>query len=314
MDSSKVISVAAFFVAGLVIAVGGALIYSMAHGLRRPIEPTRVPMQVRHPAPPKRLPATVDVAKLSTPTLSPLQHGSIADVAPRPRPKPRARTTASAAKARAANLNRKAPQIARQMPTIVQPGSPEAMPQTYALPSQASQQQEHVVTLESGTAITIELTEKLSTDYDNTGDTFRSVLAEPVEVNGLVIADRGATVVGRVEYAHRAGFFGGASELVLTLTEIHTSDSHSMAIRTDSCEQIGSRTNVRKSAKLAADLAAGTVLRAVSGVSRAAGLSSSFDDNFGSDQAKAGLHRSVVLPIGIKLMFHVVGRSVISNE
>jgi len=206
------------------------------------------------------------------------------------------------------------PQIVRQMAAIVQPGSIETMPQTYALASRPSPSQEHRITFKPGTAITIELTEKLSTDYDNTGDTFRGVLAEPVEANGAVIAERGASVVGRIEYAHRAGFFGGESELVLTLTEIRTSDSHVTAIRTDSCEQIGSRTNVRKSAKLAAGLAAGTVLRAVSGVSRAAGLSSSFDDNFGSDQAKAGLHRSVVLPIGIKLMFHVVGRSVISNE
>ena len=224
MDRSKVISVAGFFVAGVVIAVGGALIYSMAHGLRRSIEPTQPPRQVRHLASPKRLPDTVDIAKLSTPTLTPSQHGSIADVAPRPKPKPRVRTTAAAAKARPVNLNPKTPQIARQMPTSVQPELIETMPQTYALASRPSPPEEHRITFEPGTAITIELTEKLSTDYDNTGDTFRGVLAEPVEVNGAVIADRGASVVGRIEYAHRAGFFGGGSELLLTLTEIRISD------------------------------------------------------------------------------------------
>ena len=314
MDSSKVISVAAFFVAGLVIAVGGALIYSMAHGLRRPIEPTQAPRQVRHLASPKRLPPAVDVAKLSTPTLSRSQHGSIADLALRPKPNPRARTTASAAKPRAANLNRKAPQIGGQVPTILPPGSPETMPQTYALASQASPPQAHAATLEPGTPITIELAEKLSTDSDNTGDTFRGVLAEPVEVNGSVIADRGASVVGRIEYAHRAGFLSGESELVLTLTEIRTNDSPIVAVRTDSCEQIGSRTNVRKSAKLAAALAAGAVIRAVSGVTRATGFSSAFEDNFGGDQAKASIRRSVVLPAGTKLTFHLVRPSVIANE
>ena len=98
------------------------------------------------------------------------------------------------------------------------------------------------------------------------------------------------------------------------MTEIRTNDSPIVAVRTDSCEQIGSRTNVRKSAKLAAALAAGAVIRAVSGVTRATGFSSAFEDNFGGDQAKASIRRSVVLPAGTKLTFHLVRPSVIANE
>ena len=113
-------------------------------------------------------------------------------------------------------------QIVHRMPASVQPALQQGTQQQPALASEVTQPQPYVITLEPGFAVTIQLTEKLSTDYSNSGDTFRGMLDEPLIANGFVIAEKGWTAVGRIEYARRARLFGGESELVLTLTEIGT--------------------------------------------------------------------------------------------
>jgi hypothetical protein len=352
MDSSRVISVAAFFVAGLVIAVGSALIYSTAHGLRRPAEPDANIPHVQPPAPSEPPPVAGQVDKPGASAIAhPERKQSVARAAVPSRPKTKAKTrTAQLAHSRlpsaslaqrygasgskpvtfvpahafAAPLSPVKPrprsadtstmEVAHQTPTTSQPGLRNVRPEQYALASQVSPPQAHVFTLEAGTAITIELSENVSTDYANTSDAFRGVLAEPVVASGFVVADRGSTVVGRIEYAHRARLFGGESELVLALTEIRTNDSHAVAVQTDSCEQTGARTNVTKTAKIAAGMAVGAVMGAVSAGAKAAGFSSALPDNLATDQDKINMHRSVVLPTGTKLTFHLARPLMIAND
>jgi hypothetical protein len=57
------------------------------------------------------------------------------------------------------------------------------------------------------------------------GDTFQGSLAEPLEVDGLIIAERGARVTGRV-----IGEFGATH---LSLSSVDTSDGQRVAIASD---------------------------------------------------------------------------------
>jgi hypothetical protein len=77
------------------------------------------------------------------------------------------------------------------------------------------------------------LTESLSTDRSVPGDTFSASLAEPLVVDGLVIAERGAHVTGRIVDARKAGWFGGTSSVELELASIVSSDGQKVAISTD---------------------------------------------------------------------------------
>jgi hypothetical protein len=78
------------------------------------------------------------------------------------------------------------------------------------------------VTLESGMAVPVRLDESVS--RTSAGDSFQASLVEPLVVNGLVIAERGARVTGRVRIA---------SLLELGLATLSTSDGQRVAVSTD---------------------------------------------------------------------------------
>jgi hypothetical protein len=92
-----------------------------------------------------------------------------------------------------------------------------------ALPSPAPARH---VTLQSGMAIPIRLDESLSSDRTITGETFQASLAEPFVVDGLVIAERGARVTGRIVNSEKA-------RVELGLSTLATSDGQRVAISTD---------------------------------------------------------------------------------
>jgi hypothetical protein len=55
-----------------------------------------------------------------------------------------------------------------------------------------------LVTLQPGTSVAIRLEESVSTERNRSGDTFRARLDSPLIVNGFVLADRGARVLGQI--------------------------------------------------------------------------------------------------------------------
>ncbi len=192
-------------------------------------------------------------------------------------------------------------------PTFVAVGSTGQQPfrEQHAGAVQASSQQPHVVTLEPGLALTIRLAEKLSTDYNYTGDTFRGTLQEPLIANGFIIADKGSTVFGRIVHASRSRLLGGGgSDLTLSLTEMGTTDGQTVAFETIPWEEKGSHTNLANPAKLVG-AAFGAVIKTVSGTGREAGSNSMVDSSSASGRVKVAKQRTVVLPKGTQLTFRL---------
>ena len=76
------------------------------------------------------------------------------------------------------------------------------------------------VTLKPGTFLSMRINQKLADNKNSAGDTFSGTLTQPLVVNGIVAAQRGQTVYGRVTEAqkvknmHRLG-------VELTLSLIH---------------------------------------------------------------------------------------------
>jgi hypothetical protein len=67
----------------------------------------------------------------------------------------------------------------------------------------------------AGTPVTIEIAEPISTKTVKQGDTFAIRLAEPLSFEGRVVVPAGATGVGQVVDAGRAGIGGKPAKLVL---------------------------------------------------------------------------------------------------
>lgn len=353
MDSFKVIRVVAFFVAGVVVAVGAAFIYSTAQESSRAPEIPQSTAEMPQPVSPPISPLVIDpdsspdtsralaeapvrrpnTAATRAQSSAPPPKSAIASIAKPHAPVlrlPRTRRSyepetgdsapillvparvISASNPSASSVSRSAGlgsfESARQTPPRTSNTYAPAQPQPRELRRTASPipgRQAHVITLERGLMLSVRLSDKLSTDYNFSGETFHSSLEEPVIANGFIIADTRSTVFGRIDYAHKAHLLAGDSELTLTLTAISTTDGQIIAIETSPWREKGARTTVVNTAEMAVGAVAGAVVGALSGAARGAGLSSAIDDNSAAAKIKLAKPRSVTLLPGTELSFRL---------
>ncbi|HTX33803.1 MAG TPA: hypothetical protein VME43_02245 [Bryobacteraceae bacterium] len=130
------------------------------------------------------------------------------------------------------------PQDAQQPPQQGAPPPPQQMgpqgnPPAYGLPAQ--------VTLPAGTYVTARTNQPLSSDHNLVGDSFSATLVQPVVVNGIVVAQRGQTVYGRVTEAQKA-HSDKPSRLGLELTGITLADGTQLPVRSQLVNRQGGST------------------------------------------------------------------------
>src|SRR5438876_2847102 len=82
------------------------------------------------------------------------------------------------------------------------------------------------LTIAPGTFILVRMNQALSSDRNQTGDAFSATLVKPLVVNGVVVADRGEVVQGRVSEAEKAGRVKGVSRLGIELTDLTLIDGN----------------------------------------------------------------------------------------
>lgn len=111
-------------------------------------------------------------------------------------------------------------------------GAAAAAPQDAGLPA--------TLTLPSGAFVTVRVNQWLSSDRNQSGDTFYATLAQPLIVNGVVVARRGSTVMGRVSEAQKAGRVQGTSKLGLQLTSLSLVDGQQVNVQSQVIDRNGS--------------------------------------------------------------------------
>ncbi len=95
------------------------------------------------------------------------------------------------------------------------------------------------LTLPAGTWITVRVDQPLSSDRNQPGDAFTATLAQPLVVNGRVVARRGQMVAGVVGETTKAGRVKGTSRLGLELTELGLLDGRQIQVKTRLMERRG---------------------------------------------------------------------------
>jgi hypothetical protein len=120
-------------------------------------------------------------------------------------------------------------------------------------------------TLAAGTLIPARTVEGLSSDRNQAGDGFTATLDAPLVVNGLVIAERGAHLEGKVVQADKAGRVKGVSELSIELTQLTTSDGQHVPIETESFIKHGQTSRKEDAAKIGGGAALGAIIGAIAG-------------------------------------------------
>jgi hypothetical protein len=329
VDAGKAIRLVATFVVGIVIAVGAAMIYSVArHARQQPnlrSEQKQAPKQTIAPtstsdqevtegrsvlAAPKSLPDQPSEAYVQAP-----QRTVVRTAAPgnrSPMPPVHAPSFPSKPATPPGTLN-SAPNFAVPPPSInpplngqataVQPWTAEqaeSSPPEKGRPTPrvvpAAVPQAHTVTLWSGTPLTVKLTEPLSTDHTKEGQYFRATLAAPITRDGFVIAEAGSALTGKVIASKRGGMFGRAPDLRLILVDLQTTDNQIVRIQTTSWDGRGQGHNPLSGTVRSA---VGAVSGALTGAARGSGL---IPEDTGTPFTDS---RNVVLPGNAILQFRL---------
>jgi hypothetical protein len=116
----------------------------------------------------------------------------------------------------------------------------------------------------AGKFITVRANQPLSSDHNQVGDFFTVTLADPVVIDGVVVAQRGQTLSGRVTEVAKGGHFGSTSRLAIQLTELTLVDGQQVPIQTQLAGRKGPSTTGRDAAIIAGTAGMGAAIGAAS--------------------------------------------------
>jgi hypothetical protein len=128
------------------------------------------------------------------------------------------------------------------------------------------------LTIRPGTYITVRVNQVLSSDHNHPGDAFSATLVKPLVVDGVVVADRGQTIGGRVAETKKAGMVEGTSKLGVQLTDLTLTDGQNLPVSTPLISRTGSTSVDRDAAAIAGTTAVGAMAGAAADWGRGAAI------------------------------------------
>jgi hypothetical protein len=195
--------------------------------------------------------------------------------------------------------------------TAPEPPEPAAAPEPLPAPDPPAPRH---VTLPTGMTISVRLNESLSTDRVMPGDTFWASLAEPLVVDGLVIAERGARVSGRIAGSTRAGHLSADSVLTLTLSTVSTSDGQRVNISTQSWTKQADSSRNQDLAKIGGGAALGAIIGAIAGGGKGAAIGAGIGGGAGIGAAAATRGKPATVPSEAVINFRLASRVTITEQ
>jgi hypothetical protein len=153
------------------------------------------------------------------------------------------------------------------------------------------------ITVRPGTYMTVRLGQPLSSDRNQPGDTFVASLAQPLVVDGIVVANRNQTVYGRVAEADKS-HGDRPSRLALELTSVTLADGTQLPLRSQLVNRQGTTT---PTGQQVGTVAATTGIGAVIGGAAGYGTGAAVGAGVGAVAGIAGVlltrnHPTVVYP------------------
>jgi hypothetical protein len=198
---------------------------------------------------------------------------------------------------------------------VAEPAAPVAQTRPAAPPPPPPPPPEPMkVTLKEGSVIAIRLGETLDSEKNAVGDSFTASLAEPIVIDGFVIAERGARVSGKIVDRERAGRVKGVAVLQLALTEVTTADHQRVPIVTDAFLQKGPDTTKGDVAKVGIATGIGAAIGAIAGRGKGAAIGAGAGGAAGAGTVLASRGKPAVLPAETLLRFKVTQAVTITEK
>jgi hypothetical protein len=127
------------------------------------------------------------------------------------------------------------------------------------------------VEIPSGTTINVRMIDKLSSEVNQTGDTFHGTLDDPIELNGRQLYPKGADVIGRVTDVHPTGRLSEPGELDLVLNTV-SSGTVAASIHVQPLVIKGESHSKSNVTKIGGGAALGAVIGAIAGGGKGAAI------------------------------------------
>jgi hypothetical protein len=128
-----------------------------------------------------------------------------------------------------------------------------------------------MITIDSGTAISVRLTEPIDSSRNHVGDTFRATLDSPVYAGDEVAIPSGANVFGKITEVQDSGHFTGRAQLALELTSLSI-NGRRYQVRTNQFTQQGNSQGTRTAKTVGTGAAVGALIGAIAGGGKGAAI------------------------------------------
>jgi hypothetical protein len=162
-------------------------------------------------------------------------------------------------------------------------------------------------TLAAGSPVRIRTTSTMSSKDLSAGDTFYASLAEPLQVNGRVIAERGARVTGRVVESDAGGRVKGKAILQVAITNVELVNGESANVSVGAFEQQAEAGTKRDAAKVAIGSGIGAAIGAIAGGGKGAAIGAGVGAGAGTGAVLATRGEAAVIPAESMLTFTTNG-------
>jgi hypothetical protein len=184
------------------------------------------------------------------------------------------------------------------------PSAPQLRPGTERPPAQppSSTAANTGYTVPTGTKMIIQLVDAINSETSREGSTFVALLDEPIIVNGIEVASRGADIRGRITTANDAGRVAGSAELGLELTQIYVNGIPYALTTSEYAEAGESRTGETvKRAGLGAGV--GAIIGAIAGGGKGAAIGAGVGAGAGTASQVLTKGEKLNIPAETKLEF-----------
>ena len=166
----------------------------------------------------------------------------------------------------AASVSVGMPSMDSKAPGVSASASP-APPLLVITPPSAPEQ----VTVPYGTVLAVRLTESLSSDLNQTGDTFLASLSSPVMIGDRVVIPAEAALQGKIVDVRNAGRLSGRSALVIEVTRL-AYNGRTYELRSSQYSRLGPSRNARAAAAIGGSAGVGAIIGAILGGGKGAAI------------------------------------------
>ncbi|MBK9166376.1 MAG: hypothetical protein IPM24_02810 [Bryobacterales bacterium] len=161
------------------------------------------------------------------------------------------------------------------------------------------------VVVPEGTELTVRTIESLSTARTQPGETFTASLDQPLVIDGRTIAEKGATLNGRVVEADPGGRVKGRATLTIEMTSLRLANGQTVNIATGSHQVEAAADTKRDAAKVGIGSAVGAAIGAIAGGGKGAAVGAATGAGAGTGVVLATRGKAAEIPSETRLTFQL---------